>query len=317
MFSRAPLTRIESVDKASTWLQSYDSVIQIRGEHLFVCCSRLQTHARGVDARSGSSRPIQSGVTVNQHPAERPRKKTWIVLPAFNEEQDLPALLERIDEAMAEIGLRFEILLVDDGSTDATREIAEQWSNKLPLQVKVHPTNLGLGATLKDGLEWACSVAQPSDVIITLDSDNSHTPELILRMTRLIREGYDVVIASRYQNGSRVRGVPINRRLLSWMARILFKLVFPIKGVKDYTSGYRAYRAGVLQEVTSADPNFFDQDGFQVMVDVLLKLRRNKDLLFGEAPLILRYDLKEGDSKMDVMGTTTSTLRLMVRRRFE
>ena len=254
---------------------------------------------------------------MNQHSAERSRKKTWIVLPAFNEEQDLPALLERIDEAMAEIGLRFEILLVDDGSTDATREIAEQWSNKLPLQVKVHPTNLGLGATLKDGLEWACSVAQPSDVIITLDSDNSHTPELILRMTRLIREGYDVVIASRYQNGSRVRGVPLNRRLLSWIARILFKLVFPIKGVKDYTSGYRAYRAGVLQEVTSADPNFFDQDGFQVMVDVLLKLRRNKDLLFGEAPLILRYDLKEGDSKMDVMGTTTSTLRLMVRRRFE
>ena len=239
---------------------------------------------------------------------------TWIVLPAFNEEQDLPALLERIDEAMAEIGLRFEILLVDDGSTDATREIAEQWSNKLPLQVKVHPTNLGLGATLKDGLEWACSVAQPSDVIITLDSDNSHTPELILRMTRLIREGYDVVIASRYQNGSRVRGVPINRRLLSWIARILFKLVFPIKGVKDYTSGYRAYRAGVLQEVTSADPNFFDQDGFQVMVDVLLKLRRNKDLLFGEAPLIIRYDLKEGDSKMDVMGTTTGKLRLVVLR---
>ena len=314
MFSRAPLTRIESVDKASTWLQSYDSVIQIRGEHLFVCCSRLQTHARGVDARSGSSRPIQSGVTVNQHPAERPRKKTWIVLPAFNEEQDLPALLERIDEAMAEIGLRFEILLVDDGSTDATREIAEQWSNKLPLQVKVHPTNLGLGATLRDGLQWACSIAESTDVIITLDADNSHTPELILRMTRMIREGHDVVIASRYQRGSRIRGVPLGRRLMSRLASFLFRVLFPIKGVRDYTCGYRAYRADVMQVVTRDDPDFFDQDGFQAMVDVLLKLRRNKDLVFGEVPLILRYDLKEGASKMNVRVTSQATLALMVKR---
>jgi dolichol-phosphate mannosyltransferase len=68
--------------------------------------------------------------------------------------------------------------------------------------------------------------------------------------------------------------------------------------------------------VTAADGDFFDQDGFQVMVDVLLKLRRRKDLIFGEVPLILRYDLKEGSSKMDVGGTIRGTLELMWRRRF-
>jgi dolichol-phosphate mannosyltransferase len=68
--------------------------------------------------------------------------------------------------------------------------------------------------------------------------------------------------------------------------------------------------------VTAADPRFFDQDGFQVMVDILLKLRRNRDLIFGEVPLILRYDLKEGSSKMDVGGTIVATLGLMGRRRF-
>jgi dolichol-phosphate mannosyltransferase len=94
-------------------------------------------------------------------------------------------------------------------------------------------------------------------------------------------------------------------------------VTFPIRGVRDYTCGYRAYRAGVLQQVTSDDPNFFDQNGFQVMVDILLKLRRDKDLLFGEAPLILRYDLKSGASKMDIGATITGTLKLMLRRRFE
>ena len=243
--------------------------------------------------------------------------KSWIVLPAFNEERDLPHLLERIDGAMEDANLRFEILIVDDGSTDNTREVAELWSNKLPLQVQRHEQNLGLGATLRDGLEWACRIAQPADVIITLDADNSHTPELILRMVRMIREGHDVVVASRFAPGSRVRGVPLHRRMLSRVAGALFRLLFPIRGIKDYTSGYRAYRAGLLQEVTGDDPKFFDQEGFQVMVDVLLKLRRNPHLIFGEAPLILRYDLKEGASKMDVVDTAMSTLRLMVKRRFE
>lgn len=244
------------------------------------------------------------------------RRKIWIVLPAYNEELDLPALLERIDEASEEARLNIEILLVDDGSSDETAEVGLIWANKLPIQVMSHEQNLGLGATLRDGVQWACRLAQPSDVIVTLDSDNTHTPELIIRMVRMVREGHDVVIASRFVRGSRVRGVPLSRRILSRVAAVLFKVVFPIPGVRDYTCGYRAYRAGLLQQVTAADPKFFDQDGFQVMVDILLKLRRNRDLIFGEVPLILRYDLKEGSSKMDVGGTIAATLGLMWRRRF-
>ncbi len=239
------------------------------------------------------------------------RRRNWIVLPAFNEEQDLPVLLDRIDAAMDEVRLDFEVLVVDDGSTDATYEIAERWAGEHPVRVMRHSKNLGLGPTLRDGLQWACSLAGPNDVIVTLDADNSHTPELILRMTRMIREGHDVVIASRYQRGSHVRGLPLDRRFLSWIARVIFKALFPIKGVRDYTSGYRAYRASVLQAVTAEDPDFFDQDGFQAMVDVLLKLRRDKDLIFGEVPLILRYDHKAGASKMDVVATSRGTLRLI------
>jgi len=177
--------------------------------------------------------------------------------------------------------------------------------------------NQGLGATLRDGLKWACELALPADVIVTLDADNSHTPELILRMVRMVREGHDVVVASRYRPGSRVRGVPWHRRVLSRGAAILLKLLFPTPGIRDYTSGYRAYRAEILQRVIEQDPSFFDQEGFQVMVDVILKLRRDKDLVFGEAPLILRYDHKQGASKMDITSTIRGTLLLITKRRFQ
>ena len=245
-----------------------------------------------------------------------PTRRVVVVLPAFNEEPNLADLLGRIDTALTEVHLKYQILVMDDGSTDGTSAVATEWSEKIPVSVRRHDVNQGLGATLRDGLEWAKDVAGPNDVIVTMDADNSHTPELIVRMVRMIREGHDVVVASRFQAGSRVRGVPFSRRVLSRLASWLFRAVFPIKGVKDYTSGYRAYKAGVLQDALASDRNFFDQEGFQAMVDVLLKLRRDTALIFGEAPLILRYDLKEGESKMDVGATITNTLLLMLRRKF-
>ncbi|REK11029.1 MAG: glycosyltransferase family 2 protein [Actinobacteria bacterium] len=243
-------------------------------------------------------------------------RKVIIALPAYNEEPNLPDLLGRMDTALREMHIQYQVLIVDDGSTDRTYDIAAEWADKVPVSVRRHEENQGLGATLRDGLEWARDVAAPNDVIVTMDADNSHTPELIVRMIRMVREGHDVVVASRFQPGSRVRGVPLSRRVLSRLGSWLFKVTFPIKGIKDYTCGYRAYKAGVLQDALASDPEFFDQDGFQVMVDVLIKLRKRRDLIFGEVPLILRYDLKEGESKMDVGATITKTLSLMVHRRF-
>jgi dolichol-phosphate mannosyltransferase len=85
--------------------------------------------------------------------------------------------------------------------------------------------------------------------------------------------------------------------------------------VTDFTCGYRAYRAEALQQAYGAyGDTFVDQDGFQCMVDVLLKLRR-LPLIFGEVPMILRYDLKRGSSKMRLTRTALKTLRLLWQRR--
>jgi dolichol-phosphate mannosyltransferase len=218
---------------------------------------------------------------------------------------------------MVEVNALYRVLVVDDGSSDCTAAIAIKYGQTMPLILDRHPVNLGLGATIRDGLLKAIEFTDPHDIIVTMDADNSHNPELIPRMGRLIREGNDVVIASRYQHGSCIRGVPRHRRILSYGAGLLFRLVFPIQGVRDYTCGFRAYRAAALKEALQHyAQSMFDQSGFQCMVDILLKLKK-RNLIFTELPMVLRYDLKESTSKMRVSRTVKDTLVLMLKRRFQ
>jgi len=150
---------------------------------------------------------------------------------------------------------------------------------------------------------------------VVMDADSTHAPDLVRDMVRVVREGADVVIASRYRPGWQVRGVPVQRKLRSAGARVLFQLCFPIRGVQDYTCAYRAYRASALRDAFRRyGDDFVNQKGFQWTVDILLKLRE-LDLVFCEVPLVLRYDLKRGASKMKVLRTIAGSLALVVKRR--
>lgn len=239
-----------------------------------------------------------------------------VVLPAYNEEECLETLLRRIDEAMFDGRLQYRCLVVDDGSTDGTREVLEECRPHYPLTIIHHQKNKGLGATIRTGLTEAVAIAGERDIIVTMDADDTHAPGLIARMVRLIGEGYDVVIASRFQSNAQVRGVPWFRHILSFCASMVFRIMFPTPGVRDYTCGYRAYRSTVLKTAFERHGNqFLKQDGFQCMVDILLWMRQ-MDAVIGETPMILRYDLKGGESKMDVGRTIRNTLKLAFKRRF-
>ena len=245
----------------------------------------------------------------------RGKRKVYVVLPVYNEEARIESLLNHIGEAMDDADIPYRVVLVDDGSRDATGRIVEGCAGRMPIHMLRHEVNRGLGATLRDGLIAAAQAAGDRDIIITMDADDTHAPGLVLRMVRMISEGHDVVIASRYREGSRCVGVPFYRSLLSHGASWLFRAVFPIRGVRDYTCGYRAYRARVVKDAFARyGEEFLDQSGFQCTVDILLKLRR-MHLIFGEVPFILRYDYKEGGSKMDVSRTVRDTLSLMWKRR--
>ena len=250
-------------------------------------------------------RPARSG---------RSRRKVYVILPVYNEAERIETLLDRIDESLDQAAMAYHVVLIDDASHDGTSEIVSRCTQHFPILVCRHDVNLGLGAAIRDGLVEAARIASDRDILVTMDADDTHAPGVILRMSRMILEGYDVVIASRYRPGSRTVGVPLSRRLLSRVGAWIFRTLFPIRGVRDYTCGYRAYRAVVIQDALRDYGNsFLNQDGFQCMVDILLKLRR-RDLIFGEVPFILRYDIKEGGTKMNVRRTILQTLLLILRR---
>ncbi len=245
------------------------------------------------------------------------KREILIVLPAYNEEENIGDLLEQIKFAMENDSVTpYKVFVVNDGSKDKTEDIVKEKAKTIPIELLTHEVNQGLGATIRDGLYRAVEYSHEKDIIITMDADATHNPGLIIRLSRMIIEGYDVVIASRFQPGARVIGLVWYRRLLSWAASVVFTIMYPIKGVKDYTCGYRAIRADVLKSaIKEYGEKFVSEDGFQSLVDILLKLRKRK-LMFGETPLILRYDMKGGMSKMNIPRTIKNTLKLLIKRYF-
>lgn len=226
-------------------------------------------------------------------------KKITVMLPAYNEERDLPVLLGRIQRAL-EDWANYRILVVDDGSRDRTAQIVHDAAKQMPAELVQHPKNMGLGAAMRTGLKAA---AQDSDIVITLDADNSQDPELIKSMVERLGAGFDVVIASRFQPGAQEIGVPPFRVFLSHLASAGMRVLVRYQGVRDYTCGFRAYRAETLRNliVTFGD-GFIRENGFSCMFELLLNLRALCARV-SEVPLVLRYDLKEGASKMRILRT--------------
>ena len=241
----------------------------------------------------------------------------WLALPAYNEERSLPALLERcipVARALGERGWRLAVLVVDDGSRDGTIESARPFAEKLALEVIPHRVNRGLGAALRTGLGSALARATEGDLIATMDADNTHDPALLIDMLgRLEREHADLVIASRYAPGGGERGLSPLRSVLSRGASFVLATFAGVRGARDYTCGYRLYRAATLRRAAEAwGERLVEESGFTCMAEVLLKLGRGGAKV-AESPMVLRYDLKEGASKMKMTRTIARYFELIRR----
>jgi dolichol-phosphate mannosyltransferase len=238
----------------------------------------------------------------------------WLAVAAYNEEQGLLHVLDRFRRQAEAAGYDARVVVVDDGSTDGTFQAAERWE-ALPVELIRHPVNRGLGESIQDALSAAARLAAPSDLIVTMDADNTHPPELIPAMVQCIEAGCDVVVASRYRRGSRVVGLGKMRHLLCYGARFLYQAFFPAPGLRDYTCGFRAYRAETVQALFQRyGPRPARERGFASTAEILLKLRRLGARIC-EVPMVLRYDQKGSTSKMRVAATVLTTLRLALRER--
>lgn len=227
--------------------------------------------------------------------------KVAVVLPAYNEAHDLPPTLAQVCHSLALLSeVEPTVIVVDDGSTDGTADIVSAYCGECNVELIRHEINRGLGEALMTGFQRA---AQEADIVITMDADCSHDPTLIAEMVQQIHRGSDVVIGSRFARGGEMIGVSVPRRILSAGARIILSALFPSRNVKDYSSGFRAYRSSILRALTEYHGcNFVSERGFACQVEILLKLRE-LDAQLTEVPLVLRYDRKTGASKMRILRT--------------
>lgn len=227
-------------------------------------------------------------------------RRLFVLLPAYNEELSLVPLVEKLMAAGDDLKQDLRMIVGNDGSRDRTGEIAEELSGRYPLEVIHHKINRGLGETVRDLFERAAELADDEDVIVRMDCDDTHEPKFMQSMIERLDQGYDVVIASRFKPGGGQRGVSPYRAFISRGANLFMKIFFPIKGLQEYTCGYRAYRASIIRRAIAFYGNDFIQLkglGFTCTLEKLVKLKI-LGARFAEVPFVLRYDLKESASKM-------------------
>jgi len=230
----------------------------------------------------------------------------YVLLPAYNEEQSLPRLMPKLADVLGAIGEAYRIIVCNDGSSDNTQMLLDEYAQEMPIETIQHKINRGLGETSRDLFERVAELAQEGDVVVRLDCDDTHEPEFIPTLVSKVREGFDVVIASRFEPGGGQEGVSGYRAFISRCANLFMKIFFPIKGLKEYSCGFRAYRAEKLQEAINFYGNSFIQLkglGFTCTLEKLVKLKLLR-ARFAEVPFLLRYDQKVTDSKM-VSSVTT------------
>src|SRR3989338_5722971 len=118
----------------------------------------------------------------------------YILLPAYNEEKAIWKLIERVINLRKNSNLCLSILVVDDGSTDNTAKVLDNFKKNISIEVISHEKNKGLGEALKSGILFLLTKLADDDIIVTMDSDNTHNPSLIPLMANEIGKGCDIVI---------------------------------------------------------------------------------------------------------------------------
>ncbi|MHA1590149.1 MAG: polyprenol monophosphomannose synthase [Candidatus Njordarchaeales archaeon] len=183
-----------------------------------------------------------------------------VIIPTYEERENIADSIHRIESALKD--LDFEIVVVDDNSPDGTADLARELNGLYGnIEVIERPRKFGLGSAVIDGIK-----ASKSDVIVVMDADLQHPPELLSKMLEMIRQGNDLVIASRYIKGGGIRGWSFGRRIISKGAKFLAHVLLPeTRFVRDPVSGFFMFKKKVIE-------NFeLKTSSYKILLEILVK----------------------------------------------
>jgi len=200
-----------------------------------------------------------------------------VIVPTYNEADSLPPLIERLGAAMS--GHTWELVVVDDGSPDGTAEVANRLSAQHPVWVVRRAGKAGLASAVIAGFKEA-----RGDILVVMDADLSHPPEIVPALVKAIDDGADLAVGSRYIAGGATMDWPIRRRVVSRVACLMGNVLVP---VRDATSGFFAVRR------TALDGVHLNAIGFKIGLEVIARAKTKKIV---EVPYTFR-DRELGASK--------------------
>lgn len=238
--------------------------------------------------------------------------KIFIMIPAYNEEQNIVQLLTTIEKL--NLTLRKKVILIDDGSCDKTQELARGFSDRIDMEIIIHPKNMGIPKTFFDGLTAADKQADGNDVITIAEADNTGNLQLIPEMIDRLKNGSDIVVASRYIKGGRYKDFPLIRLIGSYIVNKAFKIFCGVKNINDYTIFFRAYRASIVKRALAEyKTRLITTKTFAANLEILLKFKEWAENC-SEVPLVYDYSLKKGKSKMPKRGTLLECFVVIIRK---
>ncbi len=209
-----------------------------------------------------------------------------IVMPTYNERQNLEIVAGRLREAVPDA----DLLVVDDNSPDGTGDLADKLAEADPRVQVMHRTEkAGLGRAYVAGFAWA--LERGYDLIVEMDADGSHRPEDLPKLLATSATA-DAVIGSRYVPGGTVVNWPKSREFLSRGANLYNRIMLGVR-VKDATGGFRVYRAATLRAI---DLHGIQSAGYCFQIDMTLRVLQ-AGLAITEVPITF-IERERGKSKM-------------------
>ncbi len=213
-----------------------------------------------------------------------------IILPTYNESENIVDILKRIGESIPK-GILFETIVIDDNSPDGTGRIVEEYIKNFKkfanntINIIHRKTKNGLGSAILNGIQQA-----RGDTIVVMDSDFSHPPQIIPKLIESIKKyQYDIAVASRYISGGKIQGWPIKRKIMSKFATLIAKKGLGID-TKDPMSGFFAFKRNIIKELN------IDAIGYKILLEILVK---TKGVNIKEIPYTFQ-DRELGSSKLGI-----------------